>query len=104
MAESHVITGLVSKHCELVSEAAHLRKEIARIDKEVKSIDVVIKLLDPNYNLSGLRTNHGAQKIDPVWYCHLNPTQNRADVAQAFQHPPTFMPGSVSMIGTAPPA
>ena len=39
--------------------------------------------------------SNGAEKT-PI--CHLNTTQNRSDVAQAFQHSYTFMPGSIGKI------
>ena len=55
MAESHLITGLVTKHSELAGLIEHHKREIARLTGEVFHIAATIKIIDPDYNVSGIR-------------------------------------------------
>ncbi len=55
MADSHVLSGLISKRSELAGEVDHHKKEIARIGADLKVIDAAIKVFHPGYDLRKLR-------------------------------------------------
>lgn len=54
MAESHVVSGLVTKRSELAGLLDHHRKEIERLDGALAHIDATIKLFAPEYDLRGI--------------------------------------------------
>ncbi len=62
MAETHVITGLVSKCSELADIIAHHNQEITRLSEELKTVDAAIKLFDPEYKIQGIKAKHYQQK------------------------------------------
>lgn len=55
MAESHVVSGLVSKRSELAGQIQHHQNEAQRIAGELDHLDATIKLFDPQYDLRGIR-------------------------------------------------
>ena len=55
MAESHVVSGLVSKRSELAGLIQHHQNEVHRIAGELDHLDATIKLFDPHYDLRGIR-------------------------------------------------
>lgn len=50
MAESHVVSGLVTKRAELTGLINHHHAEIRRIAADLAHIDGAIKLFDPDYD------------------------------------------------------
>lgn len=62
MAESHVISGLVSKRSELAGLLSHYRKEISKISEELSHIDHTIKIFNPEYDLRAIRTKQYRKK------------------------------------------
>lgn len=62
MAESHVLSGLVSKRCELSGEVNHLKTEIDRVTDEITAIDSAIKVFDPEYDLRTLKAKAKRKK------------------------------------------
>ena len=62
MAESHVISALVTKHSEMAGLVAFHGKEMVRISEEVKSLDAAIKLFDPSYRIDSLRPKRFKRK------------------------------------------
>jgi hypothetical protein len=56
MAESLVVTGLVTKRGELAGEVEHHRRELQRLADELGHVDATIRLFDPSYDLSTIRT------------------------------------------------
>lgn len=54
MAESHVVSGLVSKRAELVSMLEHYAQEVDRLDEELRHLDATIKLFAPEIDLRTL--------------------------------------------------
>jgi uncharacterized protein YigA (DUF484 family) len=63
MAESHVISGLVSKRSELAGLLDYHRKEINKIMQSLTVLDNTIKLFEPSYRL---------QSIEPKRYQRKN--------------------------------
>lgn len=55
MAESLVVSGLVSKRAELAGLAEHHRKEIQRIEGDLSHLDATLKLFAPEIDLRTLR-------------------------------------------------
>lgn len=62
MAETHVISGLVSKRSELAGLLSHYRKEISKISEELSHIDHTIKIFNPEYDLRAIRTKQYRKK------------------------------------------
>ena len=62
MAESHVISGLVSKRAELTGLIDRKQQEIDQMVAEVKHLDATIKLFDPKYNLSKIKNKRPYRK------------------------------------------
>lgn len=54
MAQSHVVSGLLSKRSELVSMLEHYTVEVDRLDAELKHLDATIKLFAPETDLRSL--------------------------------------------------
>lgn len=54
MAESHVISGLISKRAELAGLAEHHARELDRLDADLQHLDAIIKLFDPDMDLRTL--------------------------------------------------
>ena len=65
MAESHVVSGLVSKRSELAGLVAHHQQAIAGINADLKHLDAAIKLFAPDFHLAGIKTTQHRQ------YSHL---------------------------------
>lgn len=55
MAESHVISALVSKRSELAGLIQHHKKEMARLSEELSTMDKAIKVFDPEYRTQGIK-------------------------------------------------
>ena len=56
MAESHVISGLVAKHSELVREIDYHQNMLRQIKDNLTAVDTAIKLFDPSYDLDSIKT------------------------------------------------
>ncbi len=54
MSQSHVVSGLLSKHSELVTLIAHHASEVDRLDAEIKLLAATIKLFAPETDLRTL--------------------------------------------------
>jgi hypothetical protein len=55
MAESHVVTGLVTKRAELAGRIEAARRELEQFEANVGHLDGAIKLFAPDYELEGIR-------------------------------------------------
>lgn len=55
MAESHVISGLVSKHSELSGEIDYHQSRINQIRSDVEAVATAIKVFDPDYDLRTIK-------------------------------------------------
>lgn len=55
MAQSHVVSGLVSKRSELAGILEHHQKEIQRLGSEISALDVSIKVFDPSYKIQNIK-------------------------------------------------
>ena len=55
MADSHVISALVSKQSELSGLIDHHKKELARINEELKTVNAAIKVFDPEYPIKSIK-------------------------------------------------
>jgi hypothetical protein len=55
MAESHVISSLVSKRSELAGLVQHYQSEISRITGDLNHIDATIKLFAPEFDRRTVR-------------------------------------------------
>ena len=66
MAQSHVISGLVSKRSELAGLLDHHQKEIIRLSAEVSAIDGAIKVFDPSYRIQDIKSKRQF-KVNPFF-------------------------------------
>jgi len=55
MAESHVISGLVSKHSELAGEIDYHQNRVKQIRADVEAVATAIKVFDPDYDLRTIK-------------------------------------------------
>ena len=55
MAESHVVSGLVSKRSELTGLIDHHQKEVERLVSDLVHLDATIKLFSPELNLNTIK-------------------------------------------------
>lgn len=62
MAESHVVSGLVSKRSELAGLIEHHMQEIHRMDADLHHLDATIKLFNPDYDLRTVRIKQHYKK------------------------------------------
>ncbi|MGR9012033.1 MAG: hypothetical protein ACU83U_00160 [Gammaproteobacteria bacterium] len=62
MAESHVISGLVSKRSELAGLVQYYQAEISRITRNIQHLDASIKLFDPDFDLRTIRAKEHREK------------------------------------------
>jgi len=62
MAESHVVSGLVSKRSELSGQIEHYMREIKRMDADLHHLDATIKMFDPGYDLRAIRVKQHRKK------------------------------------------
>ncbi|MDP1774696.1 MAG: hypothetical protein Q8L15_20710 [Methylobacter sp.] len=62
MAESHIISGLVSKRSELAGLVQHYQVEISRITGDLNHIDATIKLFAPEFDLRTLRAKEHRER------------------------------------------
>lgn len=62
MAESHVISGLVSKRAELSGEIDYHQEQIKQIKTNLASIDNAIKVFDENYDLRKIKSKRSNGK------------------------------------------
>jgi len=62
MAESHVVSGLVTKRSELSGLLDHHRKEIDRLTQEVASLDITIKMFSPGYRIQSIKPKRYQRK------------------------------------------
>lgn len=56
MAESHVISGLITKHSELAGEIQLRQQEIVELRTDLEKIGSAIKVLDPEFNLRAIKS------------------------------------------------
>ena len=56
MAESHVVSGLVSKRSELSGLLAQHQQAIQQLSASISNLDGTIKLFDPDYDLRTIKT------------------------------------------------
>ena len=56
MAESHVITALVSKRSELAGLLEHHEKTVQQIRDDIAAIEASIKIFKPDYDLRSIKT------------------------------------------------
>ena len=66
MAQSHVVSGLVSKRSELAGILEHHQKEITRLSAEVSAIDGAIKVFDPSYRIQDIKSKRQF-KVNPFF-------------------------------------
>ena len=66
MAESHVISGLVSKRAELSGLFQQHQAELKKIAIDLAHIDGAIKLFDPDYDLNAIKAK-APKRINP-WF------------------------------------
>jgi hypothetical protein len=62
MAESHVVSGLVSKRSELAGLIEHHMQEIHRMNADLHHLDATIKLFNPDYDLRTVRIKQHYKK------------------------------------------
>lgn len=62
MAESHVVSGLVSKRSELAGLVEHHRQEIARLGGDLAHLDATIKLFAPDMDIRSVRPKEHRQR------------------------------------------
>jgi len=55
MAESHVISGLVSKHSELAGEIDYHQNKIKQTKSDIDAVATAIKVFDPDYDLRTIK-------------------------------------------------
>ena len=55
MAQSHVMSALISKRGELHGQIDYHQSEIKKIKSEMATMDAAIKVFDPDYNLSKIK-------------------------------------------------
>ena len=55
MAQSMVISGLVTKHSELAGQIQHYQKQIDRMQADMNAIGSAIKIIDPEFNLREIK-------------------------------------------------
>ena len=56
MAESHVISGLVTKHSELAGLIQQKQQEIAQLKTDLDKIGSAIKVIEPDFNLRAIKS------------------------------------------------
>lgn len=62
MAESHVVSGLVSKRAELAGQIEHYYDLIKQLEADTAHIDAAIKLFSPDFNLNVIRAKQFRQR------------------------------------------
>lgn len=55
MAESHVISALVSKRSELRGDIIHYKELVRQADEKLAVIDQAIRIFEPNYKFGGVK-------------------------------------------------
>ena len=58
MAESHVVSSLISKRAELLGQIEAHQKEIQRISEMLLHVDHTIKLFSPEFDLRSVKSKH----------------------------------------------
>ncbi len=56
MAESHVISGLVTKHSELAGEIQEHQQRIVELKGDLDKIGAAIKIIEPDFNLRAIKS------------------------------------------------
>jgi len=85
MAETHVISALVSKRSELAGLVAHHHKEITRLSEEVQTLDATIKLFDPDYRIHTIKPKRYQKKN--VFFKHGEAYRTVLDVLREYGKP-----------------
>ncbi len=81
MAESHVISGLVSKRAELSGLFQQHQAELKKIAIDLAHIDAAIKLFDPDYDLNAIKAKDTKQ-LNP-WFDHGEASRLILDVLRS---------------------
>ena len=81
MAESHVISGLVSKRAELSGLFQQHQAELRQIAIDLAHIDGAIKLFDPDYNLNAIKAK--ATKTLNPWFDQGEPSRLILDILRS---------------------
>jgi hypothetical protein len=85
MAESHVISGLVSKRAELSGLFQQHQAELRQIAIDLAHIDGAIKLFDPDYNLNAIKAKV-TKPLNP-WFDHGEASRLILDVLRSSSTP-----------------
>lgn len=81
MAESHVISGLVSKRAELSGLFQLHQIELRQIAIDLAHIDGAIKLFDPDYDLNAIKAK-AKKQLNP-WFDHGEASRLILDVLRS---------------------
>jgi hypothetical protein len=81
MAESHVISGLVSKRAELSGLFQQHQAELRQIAIDLAHIDGAIKLFDPDYDLNAIKAKV-TKPLNP-WFDHGEASRLILDVLRS---------------------
>lgn len=65
MAESHVVTGLLTLRSELIGKIEYAHKQIAKFNSDITHIEATIKLISPNLNLSTNKPKEYRVRLSP---------------------------------------
>lgn len=63
MAESHVLSGLISKYSELAGELDEMRKQVRNLEADLAHIGSTIKIFDPHYPISQIKPKKKFKRI-----------------------------------------
>ncbi len=94
MAESHVVSGLVSKRAELAGLIQHHQEAMRQLSAAIGNIDGTIRLFDPDYDLGTIKSK--APKQANPWFEHGETNRLVLDVLR-----PASQPRSTRQIGEA---
>jgi hypothetical protein len=62
VAQSNVLSGLVTKRSELAGQIKTLERELKELAGHVKTLDGAIKIIDPGFNLNSIRAKRTNSK------------------------------------------
>lgn len=85
MAQSHVISGLVTKRSELAGLIKHHQEVMRRLSAAIVNIDGAITLFDPDYDLQSIKAK--APKQANPWFKHGETSRMVLDVLRRAPQP-----------------